>query len=363
MKFRPPTHSSTGARFTASAVALIALLLPLAQSQTSLARDKSAPSGTAKPAAPATCLVPFIDVQTADFFYDGVRYLFCMGAIGGYADDTFRPTTGTTRGQVSKILAMSLSWPLLNPPTPSFDDVPPGSPIYEYIETAKARGAISGYADGTFKPNNLVTRSQIAKMVTMAEGWPLLNPPTPSFIDVLPGSPFYPYVETAAAREVVSGYADGTFRPGGPANRGQLAKIVYYGDTSRLTPQEQQTIDLINQRRAGLGLVRLNTDPALSRASRRHSYDIGPLALCQHNGTDGSSPWDRAAQAGYTGFAMGEVVGCNFQTPQAVVDAWWASPAHHDILVDPSARDLGCGWWINSSGYGWQTCMTGTPNP
>jgi uncharacterized protein YkwD len=60
---------------------------------------------------------------------------------------------------------------------------------------------------------------------------------------------------------------------------------------------------------------------------------------------------------------MGEVVGCNYQTPQAVVDGWWASQAHHDILVDPNARDLGCGWWINGSGYGWQTCMTGTPNP
>jgi len=342
---------------------IVALLLPLVQPQTSLAQAKPGSKSAGKQATPATCIVSFLDVQTTDFFYDGVRYLFCQGAIGGYADNTFRPTASTTRAQMSKILVLTMGWPLLNPSAPSFNDVPSTSPFYEYIETAKAHGAISGYADGNFKPENPVIRGQLSKMVTMAQGWSLDNPPTPTFNDVAPGSPFYTYVETAASHGAIAGYADGSFRPGVVTNRGQVAKVVYYADTSLLTPQEQQTIDLINQRRAGLGLVTLQENAALSRAARRHSYDIGPLGLCQHTGTDGSSPWDRAAEAGYTGFAMGEVVGCNYQTPQEVVDAWWASPAHHDVLVDPNARDLGCGWWLNSSGYGWQTCMTGTHNP
>jgi uncharacterized protein YkwD len=284
-----------------------------------------------------------------------------MGAVGGYPDDTFRPGNTTSRAQLSKIMVIAMSWPLLNPPTPSFIDVAPGSTFYSYIETAKAHGAIGGYPDGAFRPGAYVTRSQLSKMVAVAEGWPLLNPPTPSFSDVSPGSAFYTYVETAAARGVVSGYSDGTFRPGGLTNRGQVAKVIYYADTSQLTPEEQQTMDTINQRRAALGLVTLRPDPALSRAARRHSYDIGPLGLCQHDGTDGSSPWDRAAQAGYAGFAMGEVVGCGYPTPLSVVDGWWGSSGHHAILVDANARDIGCGWWINTSGYGWQTCLTGTP--
>jgi uncharacterized protein YkwD len=308
-------------------------------------------------------MVPFLDVHAPDYFYDGVRYLFCQGAIGGYSDGTFRPNNTTTRAQLSKIVVMSMAWPLVNPPSPSFSDVAPGSTFYTYIETARAHDLIDGYSDGTFKPGLFVTRSQLSKIVAMAEGWPLLNPPSASFNDVPPGSPFYTYVETAAARGVVSGYPDGSFRPGGLTNRGQVAKVVYYGSTAQLTPQEQDTIDTINQRRAALGLVTLRVDPALSRAARRHSVDIGPLGLCQHDGTDGTSPWDRADQAGYTGFAMGEVVGCNYPTALAVVDGWWASPGHHAILIDANARDIGCGWWINSSGYGWQTCMTGTPNP
>jgi uncharacterized protein YkwD len=310
---------------------------------------------------PTTCVVPFSDVHTTDFFYDGVRHLFCSGAIGGYADNTFRPGNTTSRGQFSKIIVMAHAWPLLDPPSPSFNDVPPGSSFYTYVETASAHGIISGYNDGSFRPGEPVTRGQLIKMAVLSEGWPLLNPPNQSFVDVPPGSPFYSYIETATARDVIDGYPDGTFRPGGTTTRGQVAKVVYYARTSVLTPQEQQTIDLINARRGLLGLPVLRSDPALHRAARRHVYDIGPQSLCQHNGTDGSSPWDRAAQAGYTGFAMGEVVGCNYPTPLSVVDGWWGSPGHYAILTNVDARAIGCGWWINAQGYGWQACLTGDP--
>jgi hypothetical protein len=57
------------------------------------------------------------------------------------------------------------SWEILNPATPTFTDVPPGSAFYEYIETAVCHGIISGYADNTFRPNNNAIRAQIAKIV------------------------------------------------------------------------------------------------------------------------------------------------------------------------------------------------------
>jgi uncharacterized protein YkwD len=327
-------------------------------------------SGQLAPADPAavtsgdsilSCIVPFSDVLTTDFFFDGVRYLYCMNAKGGYSDNTFRPANTNTRAQFSKVLVLMMGWPIVNPPSPSFTDVLPGSTFYTYIETAAAHGIVNGYGDGSFHPGDSITRGQLVKMTVLSQGWPLLNPQTPSFNDVLPGSPSYGYVETAYAHGVIAGYPDGSFQPGNSTTRAQVAKVIYYANTEALTPEEQQTIDLINGRRAALGLGTLRADPALHRAARRHSDDIGPLALCQHNGTDGSSPWDRATEAGYTGFAMGEVVGCNYQTPLAVVDGWWASQGHHDILVDPNAHDIGCGWWINSQGFGWQTCLTGTP--
>lgn len=319
------------------------------------------PSSITSGESPMSCTVPFSDVLTSEYFFDGVRYLYCMGAVGGYPDNTFRPGNTNTRGQFSKVLVVMMGWPLLTPPTPTFSDVLPGSPFYSYIETAVAHGTVNGYGDGSFHPGDSITRGQLVKMTVLSQAWPILNPSAATFNDVPAGSPSYGYVETAVAHGIIAGYADGSFRPGNSTTRAQVAKVIYYANTEALTPEEQQTIDLINARRAGLGLITLHADPALHRAARRHSIDIGPQSLCQHNGTDGSSPWDRAAQAGYTGFAMGEVLGCNYQTAQAVVDGWWASQGHHDILVDPNARDIGCGWWINSQGYGWQTCLTGTP--
>jgi len=123
--------------------------------------------------------------------------------------------------------------------------------------------------------------------------------------------------------------------------------------------REVETINLINQRRTAMGLQVLRTNASLTTASRRLSFDIGPLGLCQHNGTDGSTPWSRMTDAGYTGSAIGEVVGCGYPSSQEVVNDWWNSPAHYGILTNATANDIGCGWWINPYGYGWATCDLG----
>jgi uncharacterized protein YkwD len=256
---------------------------------------------------------------------------------------------------------MAEGWALTTAGGPHFSDVPPGSAFYPYVETAYAHHVIGGYAGGTFRPTAVITRAQIAKVVVSAAGWPLVNPTTGHFADVPRGSSFYQYVETAVAHSIMSGYSDGTFHEGSPATRGQLSKIFYFALGSvQLSVVEQQTVDLINARRAAMGLGALRVDLALTSAARRHSNDIGPTGLCQHNGTDGSSPWDRIAQAGYGGSAMGEVVGCGFTTAQGVVDGWWGSPGHYAILTDPGANDLGCAWYVNpTNGAGTQTCDTG----
>lgn len=175
---------------------------------------------------PPACTMTFSDVHPSDYFYNDVHVLYCLGAISGYADGSFRPFNNTTRGQLSKIIVLAEGWQLQNPPNPTFNDVAPGSTFYQYVETAVAHSIISGYADGSFRPNNNVTRGQLSKIIVLAEGWPLENPQTPTFNDVAYGSAFYQYVETAYAHHVISGYADGTFRPGNSATRSQICKIV-----------------------------------------------------------------------------------------------------------------------------------------
>ncbi|HMA32965.1 MAG TPA: S-layer homology domain-containing protein [Chloroflexia bacterium] len=168
----------------------------------------------------------FADVPASYWAYPYINALACRNIVAGYADGTFRPDTTTTRAQFAKMLVLGLGWSPISPPTPSFADVPPSFWGYTFVETAKAHGAISGYSDGTFRPYSNITRAQLSKMIVTAKSWTLLNPATPSFADVPPAHWAYAFVETAKAKGVVAGYGDGTFRPNNTATRAQLAKML-----------------------------------------------------------------------------------------------------------------------------------------
>jgi hypothetical protein len=119
----------------------------------------------------------------------------------------------------------------------SFSDVPVGSTFYEFVRCLACRGIINGYPDGTFKPNNLVTRGQLSKIVSNSAGFS--DPATQMFEDVPPGSTFFDFIGRLASRGYIAGYPCGGagepcnppgnlpyFRPNNNATRGQISKIV-----------------------------------------------------------------------------------------------------------------------------------------
>jgi hypothetical protein len=99
-------------------------------------------------ASPTPCAIAFSDVQPSDYFYEPVRYLYCRGVVSGYDDDTFRPYNQTTRSQTVKIVTLAEGWALVDPSTPTFADVPYGSTFYNYVETAYAHSILGGYPCG-----------------------------------------------------------------------------------------------------------------------------------------------------------------------------------------------------------------------
>ena len=94
-------------------------------------------------------------------------------------------------------------------PGQRFYDVLPTQPFASYIDYMAARGIVSGYADNTFRPGNSMTRGQLAKMVVAGLGWAPMVAADPAFADVPPSHPFFSYVETAATHRVISGYTCG----------------------------------------------------------------------------------------------------------------------------------------------------------
>jgi hypothetical protein len=89
----------------------------------------------------------FVDVPVGSTFYDNIRCLACRGIVNGYPDGTFRPNNSVTRGQLSKIVSNSAGF--IDPqPTQLFDDVPVGSTFQLFIGRLASRGYISGYPCG-----------------------------------------------------------------------------------------------------------------------------------------------------------------------------------------------------------------------
>ena len=154
--------------------------------------------------------------------------------MGGYADSTFRPGLNATRGQISKMVVLAMGWPIDTSRGQVFSDVPPQDTYYNFVSTAYAHGIISGYGDGTFRPQSSVSRGQLSKMLTIAKGWAAVDPASGAhdFDDVPVTQPFYGFIEAVFQHGVVSGYADRTFRPGATVTRAQLAKMIGIAVTS-----------------------------------------------------------------------------------------------------------------------------------
>ena len=78
----------------------------------------------------------------------------------GYPDLTFRPYQSVTRGQFAKMAVNGLDVETKNPSVPTFKDVPRSHGFYIHIEGAAEADLVGGYADGSFGPDDLVTRQQ-----------------------------------------------------------------------------------------------------------------------------------------------------------------------------------------------------------
>jgi hypothetical protein len=113
-----------------------------------------------------------------------------------------------------------------------FSDVHPGDYFYAPVRDLACKGVISGYADGTFRPFTNTTRGQMVKIVVGAFG--LIAPPPPiggTFADVPPTHPFFRPIEIAATNHVVSGYACGG--PGEPCDGANRPYFRPYADVTR----------------------------------------------------------------------------------------------------------------------------------
>lgn len=104
-----------------------------------------------------------------------------------------------------------------------------------------------------------------------------------------------------------------------------------------------QVEELINIERAAVGLSPLHTSLQLRSAADRHSRDMGAFSFCSHDGSDGSTAYERMRDAGYIS-PYGETIGCGQTSPGMIVETWMNSPPHRAILLCTLCTELGAGY-------------------
>lgn len=178
------------------------------------------------PQKAAAATSPFTDIDQYSDNYNEILKAYSQGIMSGFSDNTFRPNVSVTRGEAAKMLATALKLDTKNIQDPYYKDVPKGNQYYKYVAALQNAGIMSGYSNGTFMPNEVLTRGELAKMVVV--GFHLEVSPTYNniFKDVNSQTSNAIYIQTLIDLNITKGTTPVTFSPFDPVTRGQFASFV-----------------------------------------------------------------------------------------------------------------------------------------
>ncbi|MCR4428290.1 MAG: PQQ-binding-like beta-propeller repeat protein [Caldiserica bacterium] len=118
----------------------------------------------------------FSDVPSDYWAFPEIRNLVQEGIVNGYPDGTFRPENPVTRAEFAKMILLTCDYAPEYPDSPTFPDVPREEWFYPYVEGAVKQGLVVGYPDGSFKPQGNITIAEVLTVIVRAGGFPLQDP-------------------------------------------------------------------------------------------------------------------------------------------------------------------------------------------
>lgn len=174
---------------------------------------------------------PFTDVDTAKWYHLSVDYVLTHKMMNGVSSRAFAPNANLTRGMLVQILYNLEGKP--KGTAANFSDVQADAWYAEAVGWAASNKVVTGYADGTFRPNAAVTREQAAAIlyryaqskgidVSVGENTNIL-----SYVDVQQASEYaIPALQWAVGAGVLNGKNGGRLAPTGTATRAEIAAIM-----------------------------------------------------------------------------------------------------------------------------------------
>lgn len=216
--------------------------------------------------------VSFTDLDENYWAFEGIEKLVSSDIIVGYPDGSFKPEGNITRAELVKIVNKVYSF-TQKQDTTSFADIKLKDWYYEEVLIAQAAGYINGYPDGTFKPNELVTREELCKIIDVINNLVLLP------VDKLPSDEISPwaveYVNKVISNRLMLVDENGNFRATEKATRAEacdaLAKFL-------LDENEEQSDSTPNStpNSGNGGSTEEAVDETLSKVTRRLEVGVIP---------------------------------------------------------------------------------------
>jgi len=169
----------------------------------------------------------FSDIQS-HWAESYITELIDQKIINGYEDNTIRPNGEITRAEATKIIVTAIGDSASDTISYSFAD---NGDIPEwasgYVQTAVDKGIMTGYEDNTFKPNQRVSRKELAVMTMKAFGF---GEDKYKALDFADGNEIaswaYGYIAKAVSLSIITGYEDNTFKADNPVTRAEACAII-----------------------------------------------------------------------------------------------------------------------------------------
>jgi peptidoglycan DL-endopeptidase CwlO len=166
----------------------------------------------------------YYDVPNSFWAHDQISYLSKQGIINGYDISIFKPNKDVTRAEVAKMLSDTFN---LTPSSNNqFTDVPSSHWAAKYINAIAQEGYFVGYGNNTFKPDEPITRGEIATLFTKSFDLPVQES-SQQFSDLDQSHWAYEDIYTLTASSIASGYKDQTFQPDRETTRSEFAVFLY----------------------------------------------------------------------------------------------------------------------------------------
>ncbi|MBO4896805.1 MAG: S-layer homology domain-containing protein [Clostridia bacterium] len=169
----------------------------------------------------------FADLEDCEWAKEAVGYLASKSVVSGKANGVFDPFTPVTRAEFTKMVVLAFGIPSESYEG-NFSDVSESDWFAPYVAAAYKSGVVNGMGDGTFDPNALITRQDMAVLLYRAKGMS----PLPEEKDVYYDSEnISDYAKSAVFalyfNGIALGYGDGTFGPLNNATRAEAAQMIY----------------------------------------------------------------------------------------------------------------------------------------